>query len=517
MNHVIMLAAENDALKGGKVGGVGDVVRDLPAELSRLGWKVTTVIPSYGFLHVTNPARLIGTIEFPFGGKTTTGELYEAVDASGDPNVRHLLFEHSQLRGEPIYFNDPPDMAYAQDATKFALFCSAMGRWFSGLNEPFIVHLHDWHMGFYLLLRGMHPDFRELKSHRTVFTVHNLAYQGNRPFLGKKATVESWFPELFNTTGWISEWKDPRYQDPNFTPIAAGIRYSDMVNTVSPTYAEEILRPSDHPNGFYGGEGLEQYLRDATSENRLIGILNGMKYAPRPDSPSLPFTEFIAALSAEVKRWNSAKPDPLHEHVLAGLERMTPSDAEMILTSVTRVTEQKVRLFYEKGSKGRTAMDDILTNLDDASGVYFFIGSGTADYEALLTQTCLRHPNFIYFKGYSDIIARALYRHGTLFMMPSSFEPCGIGQMIAMRDSQPCLVHATGGLRDTVTDGVNGFTFDGRTIREQVDGLVAAAAKAAGMFRNDPSSWNTLRAEAGRSRFTWGDSARKYIDLMYRA
>ena len=517
MKTLIMLAAENDALRGGKVGGVGDVVRDLPAELARLGWKVTTIIPSYGFLHVRNSSRKIAAVEFPFEGKMTAGDLYETVPKTAQEGVTHCVFEHPALRGEPIYFNDPPDQAYAQDATKYALFCSAIGQYLKNHAPETVVHLHDWHTGFYVLLRELHPQFAHLKKLRTVFTIHNLAYQGNRPMKGPVASVERWFPELFTSTGWITTWKDPRFAAPNFTPIAAGIRFSDMVNTVSPTYAGEILRPSDHANGFYGGEGLEAYLRQATEENRLVGILNGAEYPDRPAATPPAAGELPGVIGEVVRGWNAVKADPLHADILSRLDWFAGRAPKILMCSVTRVTEQKVRLLFEKGSDGKTAIDRILPALDAAGGAYLFVGTGTADYEELLTKTCRTHRNLLYLKGYSDRLATALYRTGTLFMMPSSFEPCGIGQMIAMRDSQPCIVHATGGLKDTVSEGVNGFLFDGATIREQVDGLVAAAARAVTMILTDPARWAALRSEAGKARFTWEASARKYDELVYRS
>jgi starch synthase len=117
--------------------------------------------------------------------------------------------------------------------------------------------------------------------------------------------------------------------------------------------------------------------------------------------------------------------------------------------------------------------------------------------------------------GYSDIIAPLLFANGDLFLMPSSFEPCGISQMVAMRDGQPCLVHAVGGLKDTVQDGVNGFAFSGATIIEQVDRFVATTEKALKLFFEDKKSWERMQKKALNTRFTWEKSAKKYIDLLY--
>ncbi|MBI4811729.1 MAG: glycogen/starch synthase, partial [Ignavibacteriales bacterium] len=240
-----MLASENDALINGKVGGLADVIRDLPNALADLGLMVTVVTPSYGFLHKDNPSKFLSKVLFPFGGKTEEGELWEVTAKNPKLNVTHLVFEHPAIHGNPIYSEDPHQQPFAQDATKFALFCSAIGQYIKTYNQSTIIHLHDWHVGALLLLKELHPGFSHLKNHKHVFTIHNLGYQGNRPIRGKHASVEQWFPELFNNKSWIDVWKDSRFKDPQFTPLAAGIRFADKVNTVSPSYSEEVLKESD--------------------------------------------------------------------------------------------------------------------------------------------------------------------------------------------------------------------------------------------------------------------------------
>ena len=116
--ELIMLASENDALTGGKVGGVGDVVRDLPVALSPLGWNTTVIIPAYGFLHKENPSQLVSSIQFPFAGKSTTGELYQVTPKEPVQGVTHLVFEHAEIRGEPLYCNDPPGETFYATASR---------------------------------------------------------------------------------------------------------------------------------------------------------------------------------------------------------------------------------------------------------------------------------------------------------------------------------------------------------------------------------------------------------------
>lgn len=511
--EVIMIASENDALKGGKVGGVGDVVRDLPVALAALGWNTTVIIPSYGFLHTDNPSRVLKSIQFPFSGKTFTGDFYQVTPQRPTTGVTHLVFEHAEIRGEPLYCNDPPGETFARDATKYSLFCSAIGKYLRDVDPATVLHLHDWHMATLLLLQRLHPEFRHLSGFKTVFTIHNLAIQGSRPMKGKTATVQQWFPELFKAASWVSDWKDYRFKEPTYTPMAVGIRFADKLNTVSPSYAEEILKPSDHVKGFFGGEGLESLLQKAKADRRLFGILNGAEYHAEIDRRRMSWPEMCSLIEAELKP--VLEKNDLHRAVLQRVQSVRDLNPAIILASVTRVVEQKIKLLFEKSSRGKLAIDEIFSFLEKYNGVYLFIGTGTSDYEQKLIETFKRCRRFIFVNLYSVPVSDALYHNGTIFMMPSSFEPCGIGQMIAMREGQPCVVHAVGGLKDTVIDRLNGFQFSGSTLREQADNLIETTGRAIRMAVEDPAGWKTLCNNASEARFTWEKSARQYSELLY--
>src|SRR5258707_5623836 len=211
-----MVASENDALIGGKVGGVGDVVSHLPRVLASMGWLVTVITPSYGFLHQRNPSTLFTNVTFPFRGKPMEAAVWESQGKRHYEGVRHLVIEHEQIRGDSIYYNDPPETPFLRDATKYAMFCSAVGRLLATMERPTIVQLHDWHAAAFCLLRELHPEVSHLHGIPTAFTIHNLAIQGTRPMRGLESSVEGWFPELFEELTWIAGWKDPRYRTPCF-------------------------------------------------------------------------------------------------------------------------------------------------------------------------------------------------------------------------------------------------------------------------------------------------------------
>jgi starch synthase len=143
------------------------------------------------------------------------------------------------------------------------------------------------------------------------------------------------------------------------------------------------------------------------------------------------------------------------------------------------------------------------------------LGTGTPEYEDALVSAHRGNDRFLYLRGYSELIGEALYASGSLFIMPSLFEPCGISQMLAMRRGQPCVVHAVGGLKDTVIDGVNGFQFGGETLAAKVTDFVRVTGKALKLRENSPEAWGRMTTEAARARFTWEKSAEQYADLMY--
>ncbi len=514
-NHIVMIASENGALAGGKVGGVGDVIAGLPKALAALGVRVTIITPSYGYLHNGNESTHLTTVRFSFGGQYQEGELWEVKVARQSSRIRTLVFEHPALRGEPIYFNDPPESPFMRDATKYALFCAAIGQYLKNISPPFLLHLHDWHAATLLLLREFHPDFLHLKNIKSVFTIHNLSIQGTRPMRGHESSVEAWFPELFNDNVWVAQWKDHRYEVPCYTPIAIGIRLADKVNTVSPTYAEEILQESNPDNLFYGGEGLNEFLLQAKQERRLFGILNGCEYPIRREG-KLSFVELCTLIEHELRATSTASNGQELEEELRRIIKHRKSPPKFMLTSVTRVVDQKARLFFERGSDYETSFQRLLEILNERKGVYFFLGAGTPEYEARLLDLCKDEERFVFLRRCSAKIANALYANGTLFVMPSIYEPCGISQLQAMREGQPCLVHLVGGLKDTVQHGVNGFGFSGNSTREKVDNFVHSAEETIRMYLKDGTAWGKIQQEARRARFTWRKSAEQYIELLYR-
>jgi starch synthase len=506
-----MLAAENGALPGAKVGGMGDVLRDLPRALVRRGHRVTVLTPSYGYLARLPGANALGSVSARFAGTTETCR-WLALPSDMD-GLEFQLLDHPRFApfgSERVYHDDGPHAPFATDASKFAYFCAAAAALLAGQKQrPDIVHLHDWHMGLYCALRSFGPQSAKLRPIRTVFTIHNLAIQGIRPLAGYSSSLAEWFPGHHFPTDVVA---DPRHAD-CVNPLAVAIRLADAVSTVSPSYAREILDTADASQGRGGGEGLETLLVARQRAGTLTGILNGCEYparrAPRTDWRKLraligqTLVDWIAAGSAvDSAAW-------LAEKRLASLPATRPA---LLATSVGRVTGQKLGLMRHALAPGETALDRVLVTL--GRGHLIVLGSGEPEYEQFLQQAMVRHPNLLFLKGYSDALSEALYASGDLFLMPSVFEPCGIGQMLAMRAGQPCVVHAVGGLRDTV-DATNGFPFGGATPAEQARNFAATVASAVDEKRKAPARWRARVQAARRARFSWDESAALYLSQVY--
>jgi starch synthase len=489
-------------------------VRDLPAALVDAGWQVTVATPAYGIFHEPLGAKNLGTVDIEFRGMTTAVDIYDV--PGSEPHVRNIVFEHANMspqgRGR-VYCSDDPERPFATDANKFAFFCTAAAVWIDQLEElPDVVHLHDWHAAFYCLLREYGQHFERLRRTRTVFTIHNLSYQGIRPISGDESALESWFPNLRYTHSAI---RDPAYAD-CFNPMATAIRLADKVSTVSPTYANEICAPSNHDLGFIGGEGLEHELEDARQNGRLTGILNGCRYngsiGRRPG-----WQRLLSLASDQVATWRSANRSArAHKVAIDTLQALPKRRPKHVLTSIGRLVRQKVSLFLEELPDGRPAIECVLDNLG-SHGVVIILGSGEANYERRMIEIAERARNLLFLCGYSDTLAEPLYRAGDLFLMPSSFEPCGISQMLAMRATQPCVVHGVGGLRDTVQNNRSGFVFAGRTPQQQAKNFVATVERALTVKTDKNDEWQKICIHAASARFSWRRSAQQTIEQLYEA
>jgi starch synthase len=502
-----MVAAEDGALPGGKVGGMGDVLRDLPEALAELGHEVTVLTPGYGRFSTLPGARQLAAVEAAFGGGREQLALLSLPARGAGGRVTQRVLEHPAFaacgRGQ-IYCSDPDSRPFATDAGKFALFCAgAAAALASGaLPRPDVLHLHDWHSGFLPLLlpRG--------RAYRSVLTIHNLAMQGIRPLRGDPSSLDAWFPGLVPPAVAL----DPRYAD-CINPLRTAIGLCDRVHTVSPTYAAEICDPDG-----LRGEGLQRDLARARDEGRLFGILNGCSYEETAVE-ALPFAAMLELARGELERWLAAEDAASAAHLLAlrridrwlAMPRPAPP---RLLTFVGRLTDQKFGLLARPGEDGLPALDGVLDALE-GDELLLVLGSGDAALERSVAAAQQRHERLLFLRGYSEPLSEQLYAAGDLFLMPSRFEPCGIAQLFAMRAGQPCLVNRTGGLADTVRDEVDGFVFEGATDAERAAALQQRLRSALTRLRHHPRKRAAMRAAARAARFPWSRAARACVEQLY--
>ncbi|WP_416305974.1 glycogen synthase [Neptunicella sp. SCSIO 80796] len=523
--RVLMLATENAAIKGAKVGGIADVIGDLPHALIARNVIADVAMPGYGRLSSQNGAEQFAQISVPFAGRKERVDLYR-LPHPVQPQASIYLFEHGLFAGHDgaIYNQGSTERPFAEDASKFALFnisvaCALLD---NIIPAPEILHLHDWHTGLFALLRAFDVRFKALQKLKCVFTVHNLALQGIRPLSHEASSLAAWYPEVFSSMSeaQLSQVTDPRYPF-CINPMRAGIVLSDKVHLVSPSYAREVLLPSNPENGFFGGEGLEKDLRDKHDTGNLVGILNGCEYPETaPKKVANPLSLVLDKAETALIAWLGKHTQVMAVDMIAlsrinRLRRQGITESELLLTSVGRLTDQKVLILRQRQADGKTVLEKILEQLAAyaTNALFIFLGSGDEHIAAEFREVASRYSNFLFLHGYHDDLPQYLYRYGDLFLMASSFEPCGISQMLAMREGQPCLVHGVGGLKDTVKQGESGFVFGGKDLTEQADNLLVMLQHAL-QCRPTPQ-WQKIKRTAKAQRFDWHGVSNLYVQKLY--
>lgn len=512
--RILMLAAENDCISGAKVGGVADVIRDVPKALAEHNVNVDVVIPDYGYYHSHYQGECVAEVSFSFAHQQHSAYLYKLHAISSEKVAQYVVVHPLfQQAGESrVYCHDEDNRPFAKDATKFALFCNVIAECIlQGHLSADIFHLHDWHAATLAVLLKFDTRYRDFANTKLVYTVHNLALQGTRPFNGDDSSLEAWFPSLSYDGQQLC---DPRYPF-CYNPMRAAISLVDKVHFVSDSYAEEVLSASDHHNGVYGGEGLENVL--AEHREKLVGILNGCEYNNDPE-PKVTLDCFLRNSRNCLRNWMSRFEQLKTVHYLANeqitLWQDSPQFKGPIVSSIGRLTEQKVRLLLERVD-GELVLSTLLLALEQKGGRFIMLGSGDSHYEFQLMQLMAKHGNFLFLNGYGQSLSDDLYLLGDMFLMPSSFEPCGISQMLALKAGQPCIVHGVGGLKDTVKHNENGFVFEGDTIAEQVRSLQSTFNNALDRFMTDQPNWQTIISTAKASRFSWQSSIEQYLSKLY--
>ncbi len=565
-----MIAAENDAISGAKVGGMADVIRDLPPTLASEGIAADVAMPNYGYIGNLYGAANIGTVSIKFGANVEFVNVLImprpnsepiAVSSLGDTEQVALenvssqvyLFDHPLFNSadNEIYSSSSHDRPFADDATKFALFNLAVAQaYVDGLIAPVdVLHMHDWHAGLLVMLRAFDPQYAVLQQCQCVFSIHNLALQGIRPIRDDVSSFTAWYPQLSYQLSdeQKSQLCDPRYPH-CINPMKMGIVLSDKVHLVSPTYANEVLMPSDHLNGFFGGEGLETAMQEKHARGDIIGILNGCVYdsidAPlkanlknnstnqsqvqtktRIKQSAQALSHFLKQSQNAVIKWlgRSEFTRNVDQIALTRLQQCIQNQTskatgiDFLMTSVGRLTDQKVLLLRQPYGVNQTTLDAMLIEFKTLKpqGLFVLLGSGDSDIAKEFQQVASKHDNFVFLNGYDQHVSELMYQLGDLFIMPSSFEPCGISQLLAMKEGQPCIAHGVGGLRDTIKDLQTGWLFEGNNLTHQSEQLIKVMSKVLTLSNNEPKQFSEIGKAASEERFSWQMVAKQYRQKLY--
>ncbi len=468
--RILFLAAE--AAPFAKTGGLGDVVGSLPKALAAMGHDVRVAIPAYAPVEAAVGTGRWGLrahggeLRVPVGGGTIRAGVLEGRLPGSDVPV-YFIAERNLFARTDIY-------GYDDDPWRFSFFSRGGLELVPALGwKPDVVHAHDWHASPAIAWIAHHA-WRDSRfgGIPTVLTLHNLAHQGRAPW----AVMDY----LDIRSGALHE--EP-YGSVNL--LARGIFHAVMINTVSPTYAREILTPE-------GGQGLDGLLRHRQRD--VHGILNGLderEWDPAAD-PRLAAT--FDAEGLERRRENKrALQDRL------GLERRDVPLVGMVS-----------RLDAQKGLDIVGHVVHRLLNAEAGEAQFVVLGSGAARYEDMFRHICGYHQGrAAAYLGYQADLAPLIYGGSDLFLMPSLFEPCGLGQLIAMRYGSVPVVRAVGGLADTVHDGVTGFVFN----EFSADALWDALARAIYVRSVDAESWAEIQRRGMGQDFSWRQSALGYQQL----
>jgi starch synthase len=461
-----------------KTGGLADVLGALPKALMRLGHTVDLVIPLYRGISVGHPT---GNVRVALGGQVDDAQIH----AVEDEGLRTIFIGHAAYFDREFLYG-AAERDYPDNPERFAFFCQAALDWAASTGQPYdVIHAHDWQAGLIPVLLERAASTQSGVRTPTVFTIHNLAYQG--------VFDASWLPRL--GLGWDLMRVDAMEYWGRISYLKAGVVFSQLVTTVSPTYAQEIQTPDL-------GFGFDGVLRHRSRD--LVGILNGIDYDQWDPESDLNLPEPYNA--SKLKGKAAAKRKLLETYGLPA----RPRDRERpLIGMISRMVDQK-------GFDLIASLADVLPTLGAA---FVVLGTGERRHQDLWRTLAAKHPDVIGARiGFDEGLAHLIEGGSDIFLMPSRFEPCGLNQMYSLRYGTVPVVRATGGLRDTVRDvdpetgQGTGFTFEPYT----PEALVAALRRALALFGNRPA-WRRVQKAGMRQDLSWDASARQYVEVYARA
>ncbi len=455
-----------------KVGGLADVAGELPRNLSQLGVRIRLCLPLHESMTIPADGVDSLSLDIPAEGGMEPCTVYAWVDDDLPVQVYDL----------PRWFARERVYGYPDDGERYAAFCLAVAAHavLHG-NPPSILHLNDWHTAPLAMLTRHAPASGPgavLRQVRTLLTIHSMEYQGvARPSLADRFGLGS---RVMEKDG--AEWHG------GFNALKSGIAWADAINTVSPTYSRDILRPG---NGF----GLESFLAQ-----RVRGL-----------PPSL----YAGILNRLDKSWDPAVDKGIAERYTdRSLQRRRSNAAALRRELCLPETDGPMAAYVGRlvHGKGIGLLMEAAPVLMEKGLQLVILGAGDSEFQERLTAMAAAHPGSLSFQcGFDAPLAHRIYAGADMLIMPSLHEACGLSQQIAMRYGCLPVVRKTGGLADTVMDGDNGFVFT----KESGFALFRAMRRAMKTFSNH-GRWEEMMRNAMRTDSSWESSAKAYISIYSR-
>jgi starch synthase len=475
--HIAFAASE--CVPFSKTGGLADVVGALPRALAGLGHQVSVYLPRYRQTKLADPQTVVRSITVPFDDKY---RFCSVVTSGNTGGVRYYFVDYPPyFDREALYGTSAGD--YPDNAERFAMFSRAVLEASKILGVPHVFHCHDWQSALLpVMLRTLYaedPAFRDVGS---VFTIHNMGYQGLFP--------PDILPLLMLPWDLLTISKMEFFGQVNF--LKGALVFADFITTVSKKYSQEI-QTTEY------GFGLEGVLRNRAAT--VTGILNGVDYDEwSPQTDKFTVAKYSPQdLSGKAK----CKQDLLNAFGVTNADPKVP-----VIGIVSRFAAQK----------GFDLIAQIMDRLAREEMIVVALGAGDQTYEEMLQRLNKQFPNKIAVKvAYDNAIAHKIEAGSDMFLMPSRYEPCGLNQIYSLKYGTVPIVRATGGLDDTIepwdarTGKGTGFKFTDYT----GEALLATVKQALLAYR-DQSSWQTLMRNGMGRDFSWGASAREYGKIYDR-
>lgn len=474
---ILLLAAE--AIPFAKTGGLADVVGSLPKAISMMGHDIRVAMPRYGRIDADRfqLQEVVPLFDVPMH---RTIEPASILQGTISPDIPVYMVENAK------YFARDGIYMYPDDADRFIFFCRTVLEGLKHLDwQPDVIHCHDWHTAIVPnWLKTIYKDDPFFAETVTLYTIHNLAYQGIFGYrVLEIAGIDEWGFIYHPETADLNEVVDL---------MGRGIYWADLVNTVSETYAQEILTPQY-------GERLDPLLRDR--RDRLFGIVNGIDY-----EDTNPATDPHLATNFDAGSLERRAENKLALQIEANLATVPNVP---LIGIISRMTD----------SKGFDILSEAIDHILDLGVQFVLMGTGDQHYHEVFSDMVQQYPEqAAIFLTFNTPLARRIYAGSDMFLMPSRFEPCGTNQLVAMHYGSVPIVRSTGGLADTVQNHdprINqgtGFVFN----RYDRWDLFAAIVRAVETFKHR-DLWSQIQQRGMHADFSWERSARKYVDLYRRA